>query len=365
MNQEVVIYIHGITPDEKLATIAKAKDFEDLRSIHEPENKAKVSHENEYMALRSGISQRIKDDAKQASWDQAVHCFTEWGWEYQESDAANLGASHRLADAQHELGQRVLRAIKDAYWIKFIPLPIRKLTLYGMSDIFYYVSHDGRASIRARICHQIASQLRDILDEPSINISLTLLGHSAGSVIALDLVSYLFTDDELFMEELIEQARNLEKSKADAEKQRRSEGGLYRKIDAVIDDSLDFVEGLMKLKSAKNDGRLTLKSLVTMGSPVSMMALRSDRRIKDLAYGGSRVSLESLGLKSSSDEREDDCWINIWNKSDPISFPVKPMMEESNLVKDFCVRVLSLNPIKWHTGYWSSKKVQRLLARKW
>lgn len=364
MNHEVVIYIHGISPDKDLATIANAREAEDLRVIHDPQRKSEISHEKEYKALKLGISRFIRGEDRQKAWDQAKHCFTEWGWEYQESDAGNLGASHRLADAKHKLGQRVIQAIKDSYWVSLIPQKaVRKLALYGLSDVFYYISHDGRYSIRTRICHQIANRLRGVLDDPNANISLTLIGHSAGSVVALDLVSYLFTDDELFMEELIEQARELDKEIIDAKKQRKLEGGLYRKIDAVFDDSQDVVYNLMMLKSIKDDRRLTLKRLITMGSPIAMMALRSDQRIKEFAYGN-RVSLASLGLVGAGERLDNPCWVNIWNKYDPISFPVEPMVKEGSSVKDFHLRV-AWNPLKSHTNYWNSKNVHRLLARLW
>jgi len=109
---------------------------------------------------------------------------------------------------------------------------------------------------------------------------------------------------------------------------------------------------------------LTLKRLITMGSPVAMMALRRDQRIRDLAYDGNRVSLASLGFADAGDAIDNPRWVNIWNKYDPISFPVEPMVEESSSVKDFHLKV-AWNPLKSHTNYWNSKNVHRLLAELW
>ena len=365
MNHEVVIYIHGISPDEHLATIANAVELEELRAIHDPQRKSKISHKSEYEKLKKGISGFIRDESRQKAWDQAEHCFTEWGWEFQETDASNLGASHRLKDAQLLLGQRVIQAIKDSYWITFVPqATIRKLALYGLSDVFYYVSRDGRHSIRARICDQIANCLGGVLDDPDAHISLTLIGHSAGSVIALDLMSYLFTDDELFMSELIEQAGDLDKTGARIKKQKREQKDhVYTKIEAVLDDSRGVVENLMMLKKLKDDRRLNLKRLITMGSPITLMAFRSDQRIRDLAYGN-RVPSASIGLFGVDGASDNPCWVNIWNKYDPISFPVDPMMEEGSSVRDYHLRV-AWNPLKSHTNYWNSGNVHRLLAGLW
>jgi hypothetical protein len=361
MDHEVVIYIHGISPDEKLATFADERKVERLTD-QVRQRKIEISHQSEYEKLKNGISRFIRDESRQKAWNQVDYCFTEWGWEFQETDAQNLGAGHRLKDAQHQLGQRVIQAIKDSYWITLIPQQsIRKLALYGLSDVFYYVSSDGGHSIKRRICHQIASRLRDVLDDPSAQVSLTLIGHSAGSVIALDLLPFL---DELSMEELIEQKTGLDKEISVAQKQRKQEGGGYRKIDAVFDDSRDVIDSLMRLKSLKDDRRLTLKRLITMGSPVAMMALRRDQRIRDLAYDGNRVSLASLGFADAGDAIDNPRWVNIWNKYDPISFPVEPMVEESSSVKDFHLKV-AWNPLKSHTNYWNSKNVHRLLAELW
>lgn len=311
MNHEVVIYIHGISPDEGLATIAKVREGQDLSDIHDPRRKSDMSHEKDFKALRLGISRFIRGEDRQKAWDQANHCYTEWGWEYQESDAQNLGASHRLADAQKELGQRVIQAIGDSYRVTLIPLMwFRRLALYGLSDVFYCVSSDGQHSIRARLYDQIANRLSSLLDDANAQISLTLIGHSAGSVIALDLMSYLFTDDDLFMGGLKEQARGLDKEISVAKKEREQHGGGHQKSHAVSEDTRAVVENLIRLKSIKDDKRLTLRRLITMGSPIAMLALRSDQSIRELAYGDP-VSLASIGLPGTREGLDGPYWANI------------------------------------------------------
>ncbi|MCW9708141.1 hypothetical protein [Fodinibius salsisoli] len=364
MDQQVIIYIHGISPDENLATIAKVIDGEDLREIQDPQRKMELSHRKEYEALQSGVKRYLRKENKQEEWDKAEHCFTEWGWEYQESDAQNLGASHRLKDAQHYLGQRVIKAITDSYWFTLLPQKaIRKLALYGLADAFYYISSDGRKSIRARIYHLIGNRLGNLLSDPDSTITITIIGHSAGSVVAFDLVNYLFTEDKLSMTELLEEANALEKNISELRKLREQHEMPFTKGDAALEDTLSFVKSLITLKSIKEDNRLTLRRLITMGSPIAMMALRSDKRIRDLAYGN-RIPLDSLGLTANGKNSEAPLWVNMWNKYDPISFPVEPMVEESPNVKDYHLRT-AWNPLNSHTNYWHSKNVHRLLARLW
>jgi hypothetical protein len=179
----------------------------------------------------------------------------------------------------------------------------------------------------------------------------------------LDLVDYLFTDDEYFPftdpDLDIEKRMQIFHEINDPESDDPAVG--HRKIDAVQRDSFDAEKRLAQLREMTEDGRLTLKRLITMGSPISMLILRSDRRIRDLAYGG-RVSPSSVGIDGSGEKPDDPAWVNIWNKYDPISFPVAPIMEEGAPVTDFHVRV-AWNPLKSHTGYWTSKNVHRLLAR--
>jgi hypothetical protein len=160
---------------------------------------------------------------------------------------------------------------------------------------------------------------------------------------------------------LIEQASELDEKISVAKGEKRKKGTIRRKKDAVLDDSRGVVENLMMLKSIKNDGRLTLKRLITMGSPIAMMALRSNQWIRYLAYGR-RISLASIGLVNTRAEEDSPSWVNIWNKYDPISFPVEPIVEEGSAVKDFHSRI-AWNPLMSHTGYWQSKNVHRILAR--
>ena len=75
----------------------------------------------------------------------------EWGSQY---DALQRWRSQRLLTlAQTTLGERLLRVVNDTYDPTINPghsvNAFRPLMVYGFSDMFYYVSTDGKAAIRA------------------------------------------------------------------------------------------------------------------------------------------------------------------------------------------------------------------------
>ena len=67
--------------------------------------------------------------------------------------------------------------------------------VYGFSDMFYYVSTDGKAAIRGDT-EQIVQFVEAGQGDPREPISLTMVGHSAGSVIAFDFCYYLFAQED-------------------------------------------------------------------------------------------------------------------------------------------------------------------------
>ena len=363
MPRDLVIYIHGVSPGEgaKPATESSPEELEESRS--------ELSHGPEYQELREGVGSALGTAACERWREATTHCYTEWGWEHEESDASNLGRSHRLSDAQHYLGQRIMKVIAESYRFSVFPQrPVRALSLYGLSDVFYYVSADGNRSIRARISQQIAKTGAELLDDRQQRVFLTVIGHSAGSVIALDLVSYLFGGKTEFFEDFESEQSSLE-SEIDKVRRRGSEQGVpfgFNKNDHVLMDTLEASRRIEELKSAAGEGRLALKLLCTMGSPISMLAFRSDDAIGRIAYQG-RLPLQELGItrpEPDSGETDTPRWINIWDRHDPISFPIAPLVEESPIVEDHHLTV-SWNPLASHTSYWSSAGVHRLLAEHW
>jgi hypothetical protein len=110
---------------------------------------------------------------------------------------------------------------------------------------------------------------------------------------------------------------------------------------------------------------LRLRRLITFGSPISFLAFRSDALVEILARDD-RLRPEDYGLKSEltgEPPLPGPRWINLWDRDDPIAWPVSPLME-SELVEDVYVDV-SNSVTSAHTAYWKSRKVHKEIARRW
>ena len=246
--------------------------------------------------------------------------------------------------------------------------PLRKIELYGLSDVFYYVTTDGRKSVRDRIADQIGTAIGALLDDPEACVSFTLIGHSAGSVIAFDIVTSLLTGEQSF----IDTVDSLEKKEARLGSELEDlnkllSGEPYTKGQAVVEDTLAVTQRRRKLLVGIQEKRFTLRRLFTLGSPITMLAFRSDEDVRSLAYG-QPISLDRLGLapenSGTAGQSESLRWANLWDVRDPISFPVEPLVEESPVVKDFHVKT-TVNFLKSHTAYWTSRQVHKVIGAQW
>lgn len=253
--------------------------------------------------------------------------YVEWGWESGQSTQKDryLAELERklLAEVQRELGAAsdfTLNPVRLAY------RPLRELFLLGVPDLFYYISADGEKALRRHVFEFIAKKIRELTRHKDTHLSLTLFGHSAGSVIAHDLLFHLF-------------------GKKDPEKDEEP---------AVAED-LNPVRGLIK------DGRLRIRRLYTFGSPLSILSLRSDALIDKLRRD---VLLDprALGLRTS-DGLSNPRWVNFWDQDDVISGPVAFLYaNEEQVVEDHYVKVGSFFPTA-HTGYWASEQMAKYIAQ--
>lgn len=308
-SHEAIVYIHGVSQDLDGA-----------------------SHADQYQAMNDGI-RRVSP-----SWP-ASYLGIEWGWH----PVVEAGYGHqRLAEAQKALGDRVMTAIhRSADWTinpgRIIADNLRRLLFYGMADAFYYVSEDGKRTIRNAIARRVAAFLQPRLADDG-PVSLTLLGHSAGSVIAMDFLFFLFYPDE----------------------------GRSHVYLPSGDPSEDDAMVLRRLAQA---GRLRLRRLFTFGSPVTMLACRSNA-VVDILAGGGRLDPRDYGLLSgfsAASALEGPRWLNVWDRDDPIAWPVEPLIARGTggpCAEDVYIDV-SDSISRSHTAYWQSSSVHRLIGQRW
>lgn len=311
---EIVFYIHGVSPARRGRP-----------------------HTGEYEELHHGIGEHL------AAWPTRFGG-AEWGWN---ADGGPADSQELLTDAQRLLGSRLLPVVNQARDFTLNPARaalsvFRDLFFYNFADMFYYVSEDGKLAVRLAVARQILAHIAESQGgDQERPVSLTLMGHSAGSVVAFDFLFALFQPQHRFIHSNAAAAR------------------------AVKDD-------LKRMQAMVQAGRLRVRRLVTFGSPIASLAFRSDAVLKILAsdrcldptdYG---LDHDPPGFSTLSGPR----WINLWDKDDTIAFPVEPLMDQhvgdasGSLVEDVYVDV-SDSIVGAHNAYWSSSRVHREVAARW
>jgi hypothetical protein len=317
---EYLIYIHGVSQNNN------------------------HNHEGAYNSLHNGITAVGTQFLNRADWERANRCNIEWGWNFNGHPFPT--GDRLLAEAQEKFAVPILPLIKHAQDLTVNParLPLftlRELMIKGFSDMFYYASRDGKSSIRATVASQIIQCISQPLErgEP---ISLTFFGHSAGSVVAFDFLFYLFASQEILKKHEFIENKNSEISS-------------------------DQIADFNKLRQLAESKKIRVRRLITFGSPISMLAFRSNAVLEILA-NDDKLKPYDYGLEHNfevfGDPLSEPRWINFWDKDDIISWPIEPLMQSSPAVKDIYTdvgdRVATV-----HNNYWSNKTVHKQIALYW
>jgi len=299
--KEVIIYIHGITPapDPNLHK-ENFNTFENLLC------KALEAKGKNYPAQRVDI---------------------EWGFDL----PSIITKDKHLAKVERYLYQQVDETA-DKHWdftlnpTRFIYNVIRKNFLLGFSDMFYYVSEDGKEQVRQNVLNTLLDNL-PILKNDEVYY-FTIVSHSAGTVIMHDVLFILF-------------------------------GGKSKSF-LTSKSEIDKLETLQKF--ALND-QVFVKCFVTLGSPITPMIVRSGK-LMDKMINNKKIPIDNMGIKKGPDG-EYSKWLNFWDKDDVLSYPIKFLYDDpDNLVEDHYVDISDSFP-DVHSAYWSSKKITEIVAEKY
>jgi hypothetical protein len=336
MARETVIYIHGVSRS------LEGRRHDEYRRLHDGIRTFNPAFPESYLGI-------------------------EWGWN---SGTEPKPRGHELlTDAQRQLGARAVAAVGDVREFTLNPARailngMRPLLMFGFADMFYYVSNDGKNDVRRAVARQIIDHLEPAADDL---ISLTLIGHSAGSVVAFDLLFHLFyvPPDKRTPAE-----RSRATVPADAVPPEAARPHVFlRPLQTTRPaEARRTAAALQTLRRLARQDRLRIRRLITLGSPISLMAFRSNALLAILARGG-RVDSALHGLARApqgfGDDLQNPRWINIWDKDDLVAWPVEPMMTGGGLiVKDEYVDV-SDSVGGAHDAYWDSPRVHRLIAQRW
>ncbi|MBV5261765.1 lipase family protein [Synechococcus moorigangaii CMS01] len=321
---EYLIYIHGVSTGNN------------------------QTHTETYRKLHEGIGEISQNFPNRSDWEKAKCCNVEWGWQHNPNDS--LGGDHLLAEAQAKLAKKILPKIQQTpdwtiHPARLLLPTLRELMIRGFSDMFYYVSQDGKKSIRRSVSSQIIQCIQEPL-EKNEPISLTFLGHSAGAVIAFDFLFYLFAPQSILDNK---DHDFIETSDED------SKGASY------------LLKDFEKLRKLADNQKLRVRRLFTFGAPISMLAFRSNAVVDILAQGNS-LNPYDYGLAENPEvfgpPLDGARWINFWDKDDIISWPVECLMQKSDLVKDVYMDIGDgISTV--HNVYWHSKKMYQNIAALW
>jgi hypothetical protein len=283
---DVVVYIHGVV----------ARRY--------------GPHTDEYRALRDGVTGRgVELPALESS------VLVEWGWPTPEAEQ-----TAGLAVAQANLGT-VLEGSPAGDSLTY-PLirPLRELTQYGWSDVVFYVVPEGRTRARRAVWCRILDQV-----PTDRQVDLTFISHSAGSLLAHDLLFYLYSG---------ERTRS------------RTQYAPSREWAA-----------------AQSSWRV--RRFVTLGSALAPLMVRSVELVDRLATGPAPwLELDELGFGLRSYSGHHPMWLNLWDRHDIFSFPVAGLYREQAQVLDVYADHSDWPP-RAHQAYWGSPKVHQALATHW
>ncbi|MEM6394113.1 MAG: hypothetical protein AAF797_15205 [Planctomycetota bacterium] len=308
-------------------------------------------HTDDYNDLYNGISKHLPADSP---WKTAPIIRVEWGEKHPGHDGPERN-HHRLSAAQRYYGQATLDTLRDTDRFSINPARyvidgLRELVMLGFGDMFYYVSQDGKASLRTELVHQVIDSLiqRDGIPDDEA-WSITFVGHSAGSVICADFLFLLFYDHN-----------RIDKFLGDHE-------------DLSPAEYDDFKNKLQTLRDMAEQGRLRVRRLITLGSPFSLVLPRNRKLVERLAskqpldpahYGLAQSKADQASSPFEASPLTGPRWINIWDRDDPIAYPIAQLFDAPETVTDLYINVS--NSVKnAHGAYWDNDDVHQQLAERW
>lgn len=302
--RDLIYYIHGVTPRRDPAP-----------------------HTNIYRGMNEGI--RNINPAWPEKFEGA-----EWGWN--PGEQTPMG-QQLLSQAQVQLGNRVLPAVSNAKDFSLNPSrlalnQLREINFFGFSDMFYYTSDSGKEAVRSAICRQLLRHIENEQAQYPGPLRFTFIGHSAGAVIAFDLLFHLFHPNIAPYSShcFVDQAGK---------------------------------EESIKLRELAQSGQFQLRRLITFGNPLSAMALRHSRVVEAVA-AGEKLNPKHYGLIPNP-ALPGPRWLNLWDLDDPLAWPVEPLMDNDlDVISDVYVNVSDWIT-KAHNAYWTSKAAHKAIAERW
>lgn len=308
---EIALFIHGITPNRN------------------PE--LKTNPEKLYKTLYESIQKELVQQGKK-KLDASIGVI----WNWNPSKNVPLYVDQSLAEAERLIGDQINlleRGVRSINWLHFLLWKAfygigRDIMLYGFADAMYYVSKDGEATVREHVFKYLCEEIIKLVKAEggkSVKISLTVLGHSAGSLIAHDFLYHLFSD---------------------------------RQPKASDVEEIHILRKMMSDKAEDPDKiahRLRVRRLYTFGSPLAPWFIRANSLLTKISTN-ERLKISDLGLEARP-ELDNPRWVNFWALTDVAAFPLSFLYDDQDAVKDEYVNVGLWFP-GTHGAYWGLSKAE-------
>ncbi|MBW4575906.1 MAG: hypothetical protein KME08_11545 [Aphanothece sp. CMT-3BRIN-NPC111] len=313
-----------------------------LAMIHgiSPQN-VPTSYATEYAAFWSALTEA---QPELSNLFKRAPIQVEWGNELPGEEgipSGDLRADHQLTRAQNFVNDRVAydNLIKDPHpnnhpmslfrtgeadfpWFtpisRFAVAQLREqLITRGLGDVLYYVSPNGETQTRITVYAQILSQLDLYLDEPDVRIHL--IGQSLGVTLSHDFLYGLFAPDH--------------------------EPGFYKQ------GKKEDIERFMKWRDKVHKGELKLGSLTSTASQLSILTMRKQVMVDQLA-NKQLLKASDIGIKTSDRVK----WNLFYDVDDVLAFGTRRLYDAPDAIQEIQVDAGD-NPVIVHIKYWENKTV--------
>jgi hypothetical protein len=302
--KDVIIYMHGITP------------------MQEPQ-----IHTGDYNRFEALLKTELSRRGKSYPGHRID---LEWGF-----TAPGLTTGDRMLAGTERMLLQNIEAVMGRYLdptlfpLRLVHHAIRKSFVLGVTDMFYYVSEDGKADIRQNIFGTILNCLPPLGAGESY--AFTIVAHSAGAAIMHDLLFIIF-------------------------------GGSSKSYLTGTD-----IDKLHNLQEYARSGQVFIKAFITLGAPITPLIVRS-RKMLEKIYGEGRLDgkldLESIGIRVDATGRR-SCWLNFWDKDDVIGFPIAFLYDDPDgLLEDHYLDIGDVFPLV-HVAYWGSQRVAQIVSERY
>lgn len=271
-------------------------------------------HLDEYQAMHEGLRSAGIDLPAFSSPD-VVKVELWWDSGIEAAETANLAAAQNaIADA---LGAEI--PPRDRLTAPLMR-DIRETLQFAWADAFFYTSEDGEERTRNDVWSQVLGEITQDDD-----VDLTFICHSGGTLVAHDFLFYLFS------------------GKRDDKRKDYADAATW----------------------AAAEERWRIRTLVTMGSPLAPLMVRSSWLVDKFASDSYfRLDPDLIGLGKSPHAGGQGRWLNVWDIHDILSFPVSGLYGDDDRVRDLSPDVGDW-PGSVHNRYWTSVRAHRLLAEHW